>query len=417
MLIFSPRGDLSDCRRLWVLQEVVLASSNTCHWGASEFNLLHTIHAAKWLGYRSRFIPDVLRDCPGLICAIFMFDLLDPDPRFVPTRKYLSGMFWTVQQFEKTEPRDSIYAILGLLDQDTSLANDQAALLGVDYTRSLPDVLRDATRYALYQRGALSVLPLIDHPSGVLVDSQLFPTWAIRADVQRDVWQAGTLPYWFTACEGLKAPSLLADVSFGENLLLLEGIVAGKVLQTTDICLESTCNSHEVFHRWLVSVKEIAMSHSNVANQEELYLAIAFTLVASITPSGKRAQSEDLQILVEYLKSLAMDDDDRASDSARSKKGFDFERATSMQDVSSLNYCINRRFFVAGTGSMGIGPRCMQPGDVVTVLRGGQNPFILRKKGDSYWLLGEAYVHGVMDGEAVQMHKARGGSEEIFHIR
>jgi hypothetical protein len=346
-----------------------------------------------------------------------MFDLLNPDPRFVSKRKYLSDMFWIVRQFEKTELRDSIYSILGLLDQGTSLANDQAASLSVDYTKSLPDVLRDATRYALCQRGDLSALRLIDYRSDVLADSKLFPTWAVRVDLQREVFDARLLPHFFNADMGLKSQSLLADVSVGENILLLEGIVVDEVLRSTDTFLESTWSSHEEVHKWLVSVKEIAMSHSNVANQEERYLAIASTLVAGAKYSGKRAQSEDLQILVDYLKSLTMDDDDRASDSARIKKGFDFERAASMRNASCMDYCIKRRFFITGTaGRVGIGPRCMQPGDVVTVLREGGNPFILRKKGDGYWLLGNAYVHGVMDGEAVQIHKARGGSEEIFQV-
>jgi hypothetical protein len=346
-----------------------------------------------------------------------MFDLINPDPRYLSMRTYLSNMFWTVRQFEKTEPRDSIYAILGLLNQDTSPPNDQAVLLGVDYTRSLPDVLRDATRYALCQTGDLSALRLINHRSDVLAVSQTFPTWAVRVDLQREVFHAQVLPHFFNADMGLKSQSLLADVSVGENMLLLEGIVVDEVLQSTDTCLEGTWKSYEEFHEWLVSVKEIAMRHSNVENQEELYLAIASTLVAGITHSGKRAQSEDLQIMVDYLKSLATSDDDRASDSARIKKGFDFERAVSMRDVSLVEKCMKRRFFVTGTGSVGIGPRCMQPGDVVTVLRGGQSPFILRKTGYRYWLLGETYVHGVMDGEAVQIHKARGRSEEIFHVR
>jgi hypothetical protein len=362
-------------------------------------------------------IPGSFHANAGLICAINMFDLLNPDPRFMSTRQYLSDVLSRIQQFEKTEPRDSIYAILGLLDHETSLANDQAALLGVDYTKSLPDVLRDATRYALYQKGDLSALRLVNHRSDVFADAQTFPTWAVRVDLQIGVFDAWSLNQLFNAYEGLESPSLLADVSFGENMLLLEGILVDEVLHTTGICLQSTWNSYEEFHEWLISVKEIAMSHSNVANQEELYLAIASTLVAGATYIGTRVQSEDMQILVDYLKHLTMGDDDRASDSARIKKGFDFERATSMRGASSVQSCLKRRFFVIGTGSVGIGPCCVQPGDVVTVLRGGRTPFVLRKKGDGYWLLGEAYVHGMMDGEAVLIHKARGGSEEIFHVR
>jgi hypothetical protein len=59
----------------------------------------------------------------------------------------------------------------------------------------------------------------------------------------------------------------------------------------------------------------------------------------------------------------------------------------------------------------------MQPEDIVVVLRGGLSPFILRKKVDGYQLIGQAYVHGIMYGEAVELDRSRGGSEVVFHVR
>lgn len=67
---------------------------------------------------------------------------------------------------------------------------------------------------------------------------------------------------------------------------------------------------------------------------------------------------------------------------------------------------------------MGIGPRSMQPNDIVVVLRGGNTPFILRKGIDEqYHLVGEAYVHGILKGEAVRLAKARGEEEIVFPLR
>jgi hypothetical protein len=59
---------------------------------------------------------------------------------------------------------------------------------------------------------------------------------------------------------------------------------------------------------------------------------------------------------------------------------------------------------------MGIGPPGTRPGDQVWVLCGGQVPFVVRKTNRDDFadadsceraLIGDAYVHGVMDGEAV----------------
>jgi len=408
------QAKISDDRRLWVLQEAVLASSNTCHWGTYTFEFLDTVRAAVWLRHMYRFISGSLYNSVGLRCACEMLEILYPTRRFASRRRYLANMFMTIRRFEKTEPKDSIFAILGLLDKDTSLESSQAALLEVSYAKTLSSVLRDATRYSLCQKGDLYALKLINHRFDVLDDCQLFPTWAIRADLQREAWDASYLPNYFNASGGLEAPSLLDDISLGEEVVLLQGIVVDGVYQTTASWIKDT---YEEFHEWLIFVKGIVLRHCNVASQEELYSATALTLVAGHIWGGGRAQSRDLQVLLDHLKSLALDENDRASDGVRVRRGFDLEETRSMYNASRVDYCMGRRFFVTGAGRLGIGPRCMQPGDVIVVLRGGSKPFILRKKSDGYWLLGEAYVHGIMDGEAVQLHKARGGSEEVFHVR
>jgi hypothetical protein len=56
----------------------------------------------------------------------------------------------------------------------------------------------------------------------------------------------------------------------------------------------------------------------------------------------------------------------------------------------------------------------MLPGDKVVVLFGAELPFILRQDKDGhYQVIGEAYVHGVMDGEVM----ATGLRPRSFDIR
>lgn len=51
----------------------------------------------------------------------------------------------------------------------------------------------------------------------------------------------------------------------------------------------------------------------------------------------------------------------------------------------------------------GLGPIMLEVGDIVCVLLGGNLPFVLRNRdNDEYCLVGESYVHGLMDGEAVR---------------
>jgi hypothetical protein len=61
-----------------------------------------------------------------------------------------------------------------------------------------------------------------------------------------------------------------------------------------------------------------------------------------------------------------------------------------------------RAFFHTDAGHFGLGPRHLEAMDEVWLLKGGRTPFVLRKRagGNDYHFIGEAYVHGLMYGEA-----------------
>ena len=70
-------------------------------------------------------------------------------------------------------------------------------------------------------------------------------------------------------------------------------------------------------------------------------------------------------------------------------------------------------FFTTTKAYMGLGSQAMKAGDVVVILAGGEVPFILRRAGEFFQLVGECYVHGIMNGEAV--HKV--AERETFQIK
>ncbi|KAL6864448.1 heterokaryon incompatibility domain-containing protein [Trichoderma novae-zelandiae] len=91
----------------------------------------------------------------------------------------------------------------------------------------------------------------------------------------------------------------------------------------------------------------------------------------------------------------------------------------------------HRRFAVTRGGYFVLGPDALQEGDVVVLLRGGKTPFLLREVlresddgagsgggggGGDWVLVGECYVHGLMDGEG-WVGEEDGGREEVFSIR
>ncbi len=76
----------------------------------------------------------------------------------------------------------------------------------------------------------------------------------------------------------------------------------------------------------------------------------------------------------------------------------------------------NRKLARTEKGYFVLGPKVMVVGDVVCVLFGGKLPFCLRPCGNRFLFVGECYVHGMVDGEALDMMEAGQLWEEVFDI-
>ncbi|KAG8165216.1 hypothetical protein KVR01_005491 [Diaporthe batatas] len=86
-----------------------------------------------------------------------------------------------------------------------------------------------------------------------------------------------------------------------------------------------------------------------------------------------------------------------------------------------------RRLFTTEKGYLGLGPAAMAEGDLVQIMAGGHTPFVTRRidkhkaidipgvgKQDCLSLIGDCYVHGIMDGEALNDGGIRFFQETIW---
>ena len=76
---------------------------------------------------------------------------------------------------------------------------------------------------------------------------------------------------------------------------------------------------------------------------------------------------------------------------------------------------MGRKFFITKKGYLGLGPKLAELGDKIAIFHGSGVPFVLRKSVDksresSWEIIGECYVHGIMDGEFI--HKCDIGQAE-----
>lgn len=102
--------------------------------------------------------------------------------------------------------------------------------------------------------------------------------------------------------------------------------------------------------------------------------------------------TQDGVVMLEDSKNGDMDSDEYGS-------------ASMLRDIESSFWAAysGRRLFRTKTGFFGISNQVLQEGDSVWILAGAETPFVLRNRTGNEWMnVGEAYVHGVMEGEATE---------------
>jgi hypothetical protein len=77
--------------------------------------------------------------------------------------------------------------------------------------------------------------------------------------------------------------------------------------------------------------------------------------------------------------------------------------------------CNGRQFSVTASNSIGLVPKLATIGDEIFLLAGGKFLYVLRPQGDFYRLIGECYIHGLMDGEALELLQS--GKKQLKQIR
>ena len=100
---------------------------------------------------------------------------------------------------------------------------------------------------------------------------------------------------------------------------------------------------------------------------------------------------------------LVLKEETANGDWVKANKDWVQERLLDFQQIHAVIGLMNknRRFCSTTDGRIGLVPRSAAAGDVICVLYGGRVPYVLRPCKDGYTLIGECYIHGLMDGEAM----------------
>jgi hypothetical protein len=326
---------------------------------------------------------------------------------------------------EATDPRDKIYALLGL-----AADREELAKMGVfpDYSKSCEEIYT-TTMVALLQQGHMSLLSFCQSPKIQTNLPSWVPDWSRSAtDMLQDVRNDHVTVYPEFSASGSQSSHSKV------NVIRREGIIAGISLQCyiyDEIhkagSFTGRASSHEVPVnetcswpvRWLVEFIRLTYQ------KNQLYVEFSDRVRAAAgTSIGGVCYNENMEwvrveedcfldaveLLNDYIEQIKINRIRLGirqlfkSTALNDKKNSTATGSKLVSEIIGKSLC--RLPFITGKGHLVLGPEYAKRDDFVALIKGTQVPVILRRQSDEqYQLVGEAYVDGIMDGEAMKNAK------------
>lgn len=388
-------------RRTWVVQEVVVASdtiircgSFTIRWEYVEY-VARSLLATGWIRalkkvYGSNCIPNFVQTISNIKAS---FSEVKGGPG-IP----LSLLLNACRRFGVTDPRDKAIALVGLADH-RSLGSSATAVL--DYSKPVEDLYTEVTGHLIIRERSLNLLSGVED-----IEDRMFmclPSWVPNYSI----WQRHTI-----LGSSIRVPHLnfhaagntpvVARWQKGSRVFELDGICHDTIETVSTNSLDRQTEDEDVILEWLYLTEPLIRRGFRI---EGFWRALIGgrnkgdfpgpeqygTPFDSYTPPAKARHQEYIQTL----------DTRRRQDSS--------SITNPLVNQATLGYIApHRKFFTTTKDLIGLGPRSMCTGDIICIMSGGRVPYVLREERNHYRLVGEAYVHGLMEGQAVD-------SDTTFH--
>lgn len=297
-----------------------------------------------------------------------------------------------------SDPRDKIFALRSQFVRTFGKVK-------VDYNRSISSVFADATKMMICDSAdfnAAGMLVLANASRSTTLPD--LPSWAVdwaSEDFTTRFWEAGAPHVLFKACKKSKP-----RYRFSEDLkrLFLTGTIVGTVQ-------ERHIGPHPSQHfRRRGKDRDEDMTR-NPETTKAVYGAILLwasdltaaaeggsqkTEPAAVVQNGTFQSFSNLLYLINHKRTEKALQWTPRNSVARIVKHIASKPRT--RDWFCI-YLGTSQLFLTTDGRCGCGPWGLEPGDLICVFAGLQFPFVVRRKGSDYILVGAAILDGVMDGE------------------
>ncbi|TVY15876.1 Heterokaryon incompatibility protein 6, OR allele [Lachnellula arida] len=390
--------------RVWVVQELVSTSNTLFVCGTEEVTEDALHHSLRLLrNFRRYHTLKVSQDTSASQsqrASIISIDTQHPITLLKFRRATgpfpLIYLMRSLRKFGATDPRDKVFALLGI-------AGDAEALgLHPDYRKSCEEVYTELA-LTLIRNGYHDPLSLSDSSRHITGLPSWAPDWSTKScrhplqerSLNRSTRPLTTILQPNFSASGIKATLEVPrrDTIIRSMPLLLHGAVLGTVGQL-GMVWEGDVGA------WLQDLRRLSHLAADTTGLSEGRQKIAW-----------RTAVADQEIRQGNTKPKLSEEKISSVHETLKDKDLSLTQVQTMTDAGLGDYyeqlqvvAQGRRPLLASSGHLGIGPNETQPGDVHVIFLIAQVPYILRRHSEdnTLRLVGEAYVHGLMNGEAMK---------------
>ncbi|OTA58880.1 HET-domain-containing protein [Hypoxylon sp. EC38] len=451
--------------RIWIVQEMVFNQSHLICCGPLRFSwaeldiFVSYVFGAQWHGLNFRGLErETIK-----IARVFTFhreirmsasEYSNNDPRFrLLTNEeklydFAQSYLLSSAFLEATDPRDRVFALSAFVNAYAIKLDVKPIWLKADYSLQVTEVMLRTAQILLWKTRSLDMLSYVTDLS--CREQSDLPSWMPHFHIPGAVASAESLLDMHQGRKYHAGNLSSAEPAFSEIYLHIDS--PGHELESQGYLLDTI---GQVFHfeSGLLSLLELCLSlPPRYANGQPPVEVLWRTLIAGRTDTAFPAPAETANDFADYVKSgligIAMEALGSGSKESLTRlftvlgeiqtrcphpsvpTVHEF-KATLDSVLSDLDGCIRmltqlnancpyrtmispthwgqkgKAVFLSRKGFLGLSPHSTQPGDEVWLLKGANLFHVLRGDSDESAkkiLLGEGYVHGFMEGEALKIN-------------
>jgi hypothetical protein len=361
-------------RRLWVIQEVVLASRLLFVCGDYALEV-HPFAAAVALVYSCDFLTTFTLNDDDMMNLSFADRILSGRAPIKEGQK-LCNLVSAFSHARCSDPRDRIYGFLSLMP-----VNPQTTPITADYTKPITQIFREATELMLVQEQNTVTWSLLDLEwplRGVDI-----PSWVPYHD-GRDIISGLARSYSDNPLKTSQKISIEGDV------LTIQGSIVDSILDVTDNF--SGENTEQIVLSYVRNLIAEGLEFQEIELTGVWQALVVFGPERDDYEAFRRSFLDMISVLPEVGGEPAVPDQEN--------RGRYFKEP--MYDyMYSVDSPVGRNLFRSRGGYFGIGPAgrndikasAVQPGDCIAIIPVALGPVILRPVEDGlYTLVGASYI-------------------------